>query len=243
MSLRLDSIGEVTGWGELQQNGNFRIEGQIKSRWFEASVKQVQYSPGLLLQRYRGSHDDWSNDFSNQNVTQVNGFLHYDSKVLRVAPGLTFTRLGNYIFFKEDTVTTGQRVLPMQSSGQQVIFSPEFKFSLTFLRHVNLSSQIIYTKLLDNPDNAIQVPELFINAQLSYANIFFNENFDMHGGVDVHYHSSYYPLGYDVPIQQFYVQQQITKGEKITDGALRVHPFPIVDIFLNARIKRGRVFF
>jgi Putative porin len=243
MSLNLDSIGEVSAWGELQQNGNFRIEGQIKSRWFEGSVKQVQYSPGLLLQRYRGSHDDWSNDFSNQNATQVNGYLHYNSKVLRVSPGLTFTRLGNYIFFKEDPVTTGQRVLPIQSSGQQVIFSPEFKFSLTFLRHVNLSSQIIYTKLLDNPDNAIQVPDLFINAQLSYANIFFNENFDMHGGIDVHYHSSYYPLGYDVPIQQFYVQQQITKGPRITDGALRVPAFPIVDIFLNARIKRGRIFF
>ena len=246
MSLHLDSIGEITGWGELQQNGNFRIEGQIKSRWFEASVKQVQYSPALLLQRYRGSHDDWSNDFSNQNATQVNGYLHYDSKVLRVSPGLTFTRLGNYIFFKEDTSRIDhrkQRVLPMQSSGQQVIFSPEFKFSLTFLRHVNLSSQIIYTKLLDNPDNAIQVPDLFINAQLSYANIFFNENFDMHGGIDVHYHSSYYPLAYDVPIQQFYVQQQITDGQKITDGALRVPAFPIVDVFLNARIKRGRVFF
>jgi len=244
MSLNLDSIGEVGGWVEVQQNGNFRIEGDIKSRWFEAYVKQVQYSPALLLQRYRGTHDDWTNDFSNQNATQVNGYLHYDSKVLRVAPGLTFTRLGNYIFFKEDTVSTltlnddaSQRVLPMQSSGQQVIFSPEFKFSLTFLRHVNLSSQIIYTKLLDNPDNAIQVPDLFINAQLSYANIFFNGNFDMHGGVDVHYQSSYYPLAYDVPIQQFYVQEQIT-GE-----SLRVPAFPIVDIFLNARIKRGRVFF
>ena len=247
MSLRLDSIGDITGWGELQQNGNFRIEGQIKSRWFEASVKQVQYSPGLLLQTYRGSHDYWVNNFSNQNATQVNGYLHYDSKVLSVSPGLTFTRLGNYIFFKEDTVkdaaTRKQLVLPMQSSGQQVIFSPEFKFSLTFLRHVNLSSQIIYTKLLDNPDDAIQVPDLFINAQLSYANIFFNENFDMHGGIDVHYHSSYYPLAYDVPIQQFYVQQQITHGEKITDGALRAPAFPIIDIFLNARIKRGRIFF
>jgi hypothetical protein len=237
MSLHLDLIGEVAGWVEVQQNGNFRIEGEIKSKWFEAYVKQVQYAPALLLQRYRGTHDNWTNDFSNLNATQVNGFLHYDSKVLKVSPGLTFTRLGNYIFFKEDTVTTGQRVLPMQSSGQQVIFSPEFKFSLTFLRHVNLSSQIIYTKLLDNPDDAIQLPDLFINAQLSYSNIFFNGNFDMHGGVDVHYQSSYYPLGYDVPVQQFYVQEQIT------GASLRSPAFPIVDIFLNARIKRGRIFF
>lgn len=239
MSLHLDSIGEVTGWVEVQQNGNFRIDGQIKSKWFEASVKQVQYSPSFLQQRYRGSHDDWTNDFSNVNATQVNGYLHYDSKLLKVSPGLTFTRLGNYIFFKEDTIPEGKReqtVLPLQSSGQQVIVSPELKFSITFLRHVNLSSQIIYSKLLDNPDDAIQLPDLFINTQLSYSNIFFNGNFDIHGGVDVHYQSAYYPLAYDVPIQQFYVQEQIT-GE-----ALRVPAFPIVDVFFNAKIKRGRIF-
>jgi hypothetical protein len=236
MSLHLDSIGEVTGWVEVQQNGNFRIDGQIKSKWFDASVKQVQYSPALMQQRYRGSHDDWSRDFSNVNATQVKGFLNYNSEVLRVSPGLTFTRLGNYIFFKENNVTTGQRVLPMQSSGQQVIFSPEFKFSFTFLRHVNLSSQIIYSKLLDNPDDAIQLPDLFINAQLSYANIFFNGNFDIHAGVDVHYQSAYYPLEYDVPIQQFYVQ------ERTTSESFRVPAFPIVDVFFNAKIKRGRIF-
>jgi hypothetical protein len=234
MSLHLDSIGEVTGWVEIQQEGNYRVDGQIKSKWFEASLKQVQYAPSFLQQAYRGSHDTWSNDFSSVNVTQVNGYLHYTSDILKVSPGLTFTRLGNYIFFK-DTATTGQRVLPIQSSGQQVIFSPEMKFSLTLLKHINLSSQIIYSKVLDNPDNAIQLPDLFINAQLSYANIFFNGNLDMHAGVDFHYKSPYYPLAYDIPIQQFYVQN--------TDGGLKVPKAPIVDIFFSARIKRGRIFF
>lgn len=237
MSLHLDSIGEVTGWAELQNNGNFRIDGQIKSRWFEASLKQVQYSPSLLQQAYRGSHDLWQNDFSNVNVTEINGYLHYNSKSLKVSPGLTFTRLGNYIFFKEDPISDGQRVLPVQSSGQQVIFSPELRLGFTFMRHITLSTQIIYTKLLDNPDNAIQIPELFINTQLSYENIFFNGNLDMHAGVDVHYKSDYYPLGYDAPIQQFYVQQQIVQG------AIKSPAFPIVDIFFSARIKRGRIFF
>ncbi|WP_276373814.1 putative porin [Chryseolinea sp. H1M3-3] len=237
MSLHLDSIGEITGWVEVQQEGNFRIDGQIKSKWFEGSIKQVQYAPSLLQQGYRGSHDSWTNAFSNVNATEINGYLHYNSKILKVSPGLSFTRLGNYIFFKEDAISDGQRVLPIQSSGQQVIVSPELKFSFTFMRHINLSSQIIYSKVLDNPDNAIQLPDLFINAQLSYENIFFNGNLDMHAGVDVHYKSSYYPLAYDVPIQQFYVQQQIT-GE-----AIKVPEFPIVDIFFSARIKRGRIFF
>jgi hypothetical protein len=90
---------------------------------------------------------------------------------------------------------------------------------------------------LDNPNNAIQLPEFFINAQLAYENIFFNGNLDMQAGVDVHYKSSYYPLAYDVPIQQFYVQEQLP-GE-----ALKVKAFPIVDVFFSARIKRGRIFF
>jgi hypothetical protein len=237
MSLHLDSIGEVTGWVEVQQNGNYRADGQIKSKWFEGSVRQVQYSPTLLQQTYRGTHHMWANDFSNVNVTEVNGYLHYNSRVLRVSPGLTFTRLGNYIFYKQDTVTNWPAVMPHQSNGQQVIFAPEFKLGLTVMRHINLSTQIIYSKLLDNPDDAIQLPELFINAQLSYENIFFNGNLDMHAGVDLHYKSAYYPLGYDVPIQQFYVQ------ERLSGEALEVPEFPIVDIFFSARIKRGRIFF
>jgi hypothetical protein len=239
MSLNLDSIGEVNGWAELQNNGNYRIEGNIKSKWFEASLKQLQYDPSRLQQRYYASHSDWDIDFSPVNVTQLNGYLHYNSKVIKVSPGLTFTRLGNYIFFKDtlSTQTESHGVLPVQASGRPVIVSPEFRFSLTFLRHINLSSQVIYTKVLENSGNAIQIPDLFINAQLSYENIFFNGNLDMHAGVDVHFKSAYYPLAYDVPTQQFYVQEQIS------GNALKAPEFPLIDVFFSAKIKRGRIFF
>lgn len=233
ISLKLDSLVEVTGWGELQQSGNYRIEGQIKSKWFEASLKQVQYATPFLLQAYRGSHDVWSNDFSDVNVTQVNGYLHYNSRVLSVSPGLTFTRVGNYVFFKEDDFGEKQKqtVMPIQTSGEQVIFSPELKFSITMMEHIHLGSQIIYTKVLENSKDAFQLPELFVNAQLAYENIFFNGNLDMHAGVDLHYKSAYYALSYDVPVQQFYVQQ-----------TFETPAFPLIDVFFNARIKRGRIF-
>lgn len=234
ISLKLDSLVEVTGWGELQNNGNYRIDGQIKSKWFEASLKQVQYSAPLIYQAYRGSHDVWNNDFGNVNVTQINGYLHYNSRVLNVSPGLTFTRLGNYVFFKQDSYAEfpNQKVMPVQASGQQVIFSPEFKFSFTMLRHITLSSQFIYTKLLTNSSDAIQIPDLFMNTQLSYENIFFNGNLDMHAGVELHYKSDYYAPAYDVPIQQFYVQQNFVN-----------QAYPLLDVFFDARIKRGRIFF
>jgi len=235
ISLRLDSIGEVTGWGELEHNGNYRIEGQIKSKWFEASVKQVQYSVPLLLQAYRGSHDVWYNNFKSTNVTQLNGYLHYRSKVLNISPGLTFTRLGNYTFFRytENTDTVRkQTVLPVQTGGEQVIATPEFRFSIRMLgSHLSFSGQVLYSKVLSNSGDAIQLPDLFVNSQLSYENIFFDGNLDMQAGIDFHYKSAYHALSYDVPIQQFYVQKNYAPPA-----------FPLLDVFFNARIKRGRIF-
>lgn len=231
ISLRLDSIGEVTGWAEVLQTGNYRLEGHIKSKWFEASLKQVQYAPSFLQQAYRGSHDVWENNFSDINVTQINGYIHYNSKVLSLSPGVTFTRIGNYVFFKEDPAAVGQKVLPVQTSGEQVIVSPELRLSVTMAKHIFLRGQAVYTTLLKNTDEAIQVPSLFVNGELSYENIFFNDNMDMHAGVDVHWKSTYYAPGYDVPIQQFYIQQ-----------SYKVPDFPVIDLFFSTRIKRARIF-
>ena len=231
ISLKLDSLGEINGWAELQQNGNYRIEGNIKSKWFEASLKQAQYSVPFVYQFYRGAHDVWNNDFDAINSTQINGYLHYNSRVFNISPGLTFTRVGNYVLFKEGDYGTTQTVLPIQTSGEQVFASPELKFSLRLYKHIIFSSQTIYTKVLKDTDDAIQIPDVFVNAQLAYENIHFNENLDMHAGLDFHYQSDYYALGYDVPIQQFYVQQSFVSPS-----------FPLIDVFFSARIKKGRIF-
>ena len=233
ISFALDSLVELNGWAEANQEGNYRIEGTIRSKWFEASLKQMLYAPDFLSQAYRGSHDYWDNSFSNIESSQLNGYLHYKSRVLSLSPGITFTRLRNYIFFDQvSTVETEQQVLPVQSAGNQIITSPEFRFSVTFFRHVTFSNQAIYSLFIENADDAIRVPELFVNAQLSYSNVFFNGNLDMHAGVDLHWKSAYYAPGYDPVIQQFYNQDVFESPA-----------FPLVDIFFNTKIKRARVFF
>ncbi|MBT1697383.1 hypothetical protein KK083_10885 [Fulvivirgaceae bacterium PWU4] len=233
MSLKLDSIGEVSGWAEVMQEGNYRLQGEIRSRWFEARLTQMQYEPTFFEQAYRGAHDVWNNNFGNTSLTRLNGYLHYNSRVFNISPGLTFTRLRNYVFFKQvSEVDTVQQVLPVQSGGNQVMASPEVRLSVTFLRHITLSGRAIYTHMIENADSAIQVPKLFVNAQLSYSNVFFNGNLDMHAGVDVHWKSPYYAPGYDPAVRQFYTQT-----------SFEVPSFPLVDLFFGARIKRGRVFF
>jgi hypothetical protein len=241
MALDLDTLLRVNGWVELMQqaqNTNFRLEGSIHSPWFEASLKQLLYQPGFILRGYRGAHDYWDHSsdttrFDDVDVTQLNGYLHYKNKVVDLAPGITFTRLRNYIFFDQvTTIDTLQQVLPVQSSGNHIAVSPEARLALTFFRHVTFSNQAIYTLFLENADDAIRVPELFVNAQLSYANIFFDGNLNMHAGVDLHWQSGYYAAGYDPAIQQFYNQDVFESPA-----------FPVVDVFFNAKIKRARIFF
>jgi hypothetical protein len=285
VALKLDSLVDVIGWGEIllpggefNSNANYRLEGTIISKWFDASLKQVQYAPTFLQQFYRGSHDYWNNSFSNVNTTRLSGSLHYRSKIFTFSPGLSFTRIGNYVYFKRavspyaavrefpETNTSSTDVFPHQSAGENVIVSPHVALSLTLLRHVHLRGNAIYTKVIEEADDdPFELPELFANGQLSYENIFFNGNLDMHAGVDVHWKSTYYGMAYDVPTGQFYMQgdeavagfndqggrqfsgiydsETPEVGRFLTPALPNQPNLPILDVFFNAKIKRGRIFF
>lgn len=254
IAFNLDSIGEVRGGVEFMQDPDstysgkkyYRLYGQITSKWFDASLTQMQYAPGFMEQAYRGAYNVWNNFFSNTTSSQFNGHLHYRSKVLSVSPGVTFTRLSNYVFYKDvDRSDTIRNVRPIQSTGQQVILAPELSFAVTFFRHITLSGQGIYTQLVENADSALSIPKIHMNLQLAYANIFFNGNFDIHTGVDVHWRSAYDALGYDVALRQFYIPNDFRQDGPggYQRSTFQVPAHPIVDVFINAKVKRGRIFF
>lgn len=231
VSLELDSLFTLNGNVELMQTGNYRIQANLTSRWLEASLLQMQYTPSFVSQVYRGAHDVWNNNFENINMTRLAGTAHLITKNVSIHPGLSLMRIGNYVFFKDDPARNGQRVLPQQVAEEQVIFSPEFRVNFTLSRHVHLETTAIYSRFFQSSADAFQIPELFVNTQLSYANIFFNGNLDMHAGVDIHWQSDYYAYGYDVPVQQFYVQRTFASPS-----------YYIIDLFFNAKIKRARIF-
>lgn len=269
IALRLDSLITIGGWGEfLLENQNYRLEGNIRSKWFDATLRQLQYDPSYLSQYYRGSQDYWMRSFSPTNSTELGGNLHYRSESFSISPGINLSRIGNYVYFKSATVPEDRigtynefnpdsvDVLPFQTSSDIIMASPQLRLELRMLKHIYFRGLAIYTTKLEDPDNAISIPELFANAQLSYENIFFNENFDMHGGVDIHWHSAYYALAYDVPTAQYYIQgekintpfltnnRNEVPGSPLPPGPRFQSPaFPIIDLFLSARIKRGRIFF
>jgi hypothetical protein len=235
MSIELDSVTRLTGWAEYLRDatgGNYRIEGNLKTPWLDASLKNLQSKPGFMQTYYRGAHDYWINSsFSNLNTLQANGFLKARVGPLFLSPGFTYTLLSKYIFFKENLAQTTQKVLPMQSSGFQNVVSPEVRMELALWKRVYFRPQVIYTKLLKNADDALSIPKLFVNAQLTYEGFMFKKNLFAQIGVECHWHSDYYAKGYDVPTQQFFIQNsEVMKA------------YPVTDLFLSGKIKRGRLF-
>ncbi len=232
LALDIDSIFTLTGWAEIMANGNYRIEGNLSSRWLEATLKQSQYLPSYLQQGYRGSHDVWYNNFAAIESSQLSGFIHYRDRAVSISPGVALTRLKNYVYFKYGEFDEEQTVLPVQSGGDQIFASPELRFNLKAGNHITLHTRSIYTVFLKNDNDAMRIPPLFVNAQIAYNNIHFGGSLEVHSGFEVHWQSTYAADAYDLVTQQFYRQDNF-----------KVPSFPNVDVFVNAKIRRARVFF
>ncbi|MCZ8021273.1 MAG: hypothetical protein O9302_00655 [Cyclobacteriaceae bacterium] len=211
---------------------NYKIGVGLETPWLEGSLVRAQYKPTFVQQAYIGEFDGWLNSFRDIEVNQLKGFAKLPLKGLKASAGVTLTTLNNYVFFNLNEEATKQKVLPQQSNGNQIMQSPEFRLQWQFIRKkFTLDARALYTSVLENSNNAIQVPEWLLHGQLAYQNIFFDGNFDIQLGVEARWQSAYFGNGYDVPTQQFYTQQQFRNNDYL-----------LLDTFFNWKMKRGRIF-
>ncbi len=216
---------------EVMQDGNYRIQGIFRTKLLEVTAHRSLSKPGFLQQAYRGAHSEWFNNFTDTDFSSLDAKLNIKYKRLSISPGLNYTDIGNYVFFKETSVGEEQQYLPFQSSGRQRILSPALDFHIEPLKKVFLRGNVILSQVLENADNAIQIPTLFTNIQLAYRHDVPGKNIGYHFGVDFHWRSSYFAQAYGTAVQQFYVQE-----------SFKVPEFPLVDPFFNLKMRRARIF-
>ncbi len=232
LSLQLDSLSEISGSAEYLLGGFYRIDAKITTPWFDGYFKNALSKPGLMPMIYQGSHDYWNQSFSPISSTQAQGFAKLNTGPLQFSAGATFTLLHNYVFFKENSDPAAkEKVTPRQSSGNQSTFSPEVRIGIQFFKHIYFRPKVIYTSFLVNDDQALSIPEVFVNAQLTYENHLFKNHLQLQVGFDTHWQSAYHGLGYDIPIQQFYVQNTALSPA-----------YPLIDIFFTGKMRRARFF-
>ncbi|HEV8514375.1 MAG TPA: putative porin, partial [Cyclobacteriaceae bacterium] len=193
ISFRFDSLSQLSGQAEYLLDGHYKIEGSLRTPWLDAELRSALAKPGFMQQVYRGGYNTWNYGFTNTFSNQISGRIKAQLGPLFVSPGLTYTALKDYIYFKSDTL---QQALPHQSSGNQQIVSPELRMDIRLLKKIHLRPEVTYTLLLNNDDNAVSIPAWFTNVQLSYENFIFKGALQIQAGVEMHNKSNYKALGY-----------------------------------------------
>ena len=228
VSFRFDSLSQLSGQAEYLLDGHYKIQGALRTPWLDAELNSTLAKPGFMQQVYRGGYNTWNYSFTNTFSNQISGRIKAQLGPLFISPGLTYTALKDYIYFKSDPL---QQALPHQSSGNQQIVSPELRMDIRLFKKIHLRPEMIYTLLLNNDDDAVSIPTWFTNVQLSYEGFLFKGALQVQAGIELHAKSNYKALSYAPAIQQYYLQDSFISPS-----------FWTTDLFLNGRIKRGRLF-
>jgi hypothetical protein len=231
LAFDIDSLTRLSGMAEINQLGNYSIDARFTSKLIEASFVQSIARPGVVYQQYRGSHDFWNNSFDNITGLKIEGFLKTPFKKFLLAPGLSYTLLSNYVYFKKGNYQQEQTVLPQQSASVINIANPQVKWAINLTKGIKVSGMVINNLTLSDEEGATSIPDWLATGQISLEDYWFDNNLQIHLGFDVTWRSSYQAMGYDIPISQYYIQNDETVGNAL-----------LVDPFINAKIKRGRLF-
>lgn len=232
LAFDVDSLTRLQGKFEINQLGNYSLEAQFSSKWLDARFTQSIARPSFLSQGYWGSHDFWKNDFHNTTGLKLDGFLKTPFKKFLVAPGLAYTLLSQYIYFRKGDFNQTQTVLPVQASGDLNVVNPQVKLGLTLFKTLKINTHIIHSITLSDADGAFPLPDWWAISQIAYDGYIFKKNLQIHAGIDVFYRSGYFANAYDYAIQQYYVQTETALKDAV-----------VADVFINGRMKRSRFFF
>ncbi|MCX7637197.1 MAG: putative porin [Cyclobacteriaceae bacterium] len=228
--LPLPKLGTLSGKLNWMFDNRYYFIANLNTHWLVASLSRSVYTPGFVQQAYRGNHNTWLNNFSETEASELKGNLIIQTKRFSLYPGLSLNTYRNLIFFR-DGFMGSQRMLPVQTDGYQTVVLPQLRISVEPVKNLFLRGEWTYSRILENAGDALQLPSWYAQAQLSYANIWFNGNFDFQVGMEVNYKRPYLAYAYAPSVQQFYLQTQFTTPD-----------FPLLDVFLNAKILRGRIF-
>lgn len=227
-----DSLSYINAYGEYLLEGNFKLGGSLKNSWVEVEGYSALTQPTFIQQAYLGRHDLWVNNFDDPITTNLKGSFNFSRGPLTIQPKASYTLISNYIYFAETDLIADRSLQPVQASSDISIITGEVELSVNFLKYLNFNTELIYTNVSGGSADAIRIPDLFANGQLYFNKAIFKGNLPVQIGFDVHWRSAYFANAYDPAIMQFYVQDRF-----------EVPSYPIVDVFFNAQMKRGRFFF
>ncbi|WP_026350419.1 putative porin [Dyadobacter beijingensis] len=218
-----DSVQYLTAEADLNlaRNVEYRLKGELNTRWGKAGFQSIQTAPDLLVQRYISNHFDWRTNFDPTKVQTIYASLALKTKKIEFVPEAQIHQINDYIYY--DTAA-----VPRQLNAGFRLLRVGFNSGI-HLNRWNFTTMGFLT-LNDNKD-VIRIPTVFASGEVTfdftYAKVLFIQL-----GLAARYRSSYLADAYMPITQQFHLQDSTSLNANV-----------VVDGFANVRIKRVRLFF
>jgi len=212
--------------GELMNNGNHQLSAIYENRFWELSYKRLMYDPGSIHERYFSNHYEWYNDFGAVQSDNFKALFKVPLKMITIKPYFNLSMVKNYIYFDTDK-------MPSQATGFAQLYSPGIDFNIDFGKYLHWVNTFIYTFKTgeEEAQDVFRIPSIFVNSNLYFSKMMFNEKMLMTFGLNTHYQSNYFADGYDPVTQQFYVQNDF-----------EIPSYFLADVYVNIQIKTVKLF-
>lgn len=218
---------QILGQADYLEGGFYNIYGRIAFGPFYGSIQQVKRKPSYLETGYRSTFNEWFLNPEGPVSSELDAGLIFKPGRWVLNGGTRIQRLTNHIYFEK----TASSIRAAQNNGTIAALSPYIDITSWFGKHWLLDANATYSIVGGDNPQVYPLPELLANLQFSFNDISFQGNLEWQLGFDIHWTTEYFAPGYDPLVQQFYIQNEFL-----------IPAVPRIDLFLNAKINRGRIF-
>jgi hypothetical protein len=202
---------------------NYRIneDNQLSFRY-----QKINKLPDLNYNLYQSGYIDynWHNDFKNEKINNIE--VKADTKWGNAS--LQLTTLNDHLYFSNDDPAL---LIVSPKQYRNTINYLSLKVGKEFrLWKFAIDNTVLYQKT-DQNDNILNVPQIVTRNTLYFSDYVFKRAMFIQTGITLNYFTKYYANEYNPLLGEFYVQDQKEIGD-----------FPMLDFFLNAKVRQTRIY-
>lgn len=195
---------------------------------FTALYQNLSKVPNLNFTLFQSDfiHYNWYNSFNNE---KINNFKFNATTQWGIAEA-QLTTLNDYLYFSNDDLTGEKILVTPKQYGKTIGYlsvkaQKEFKFGKFGLDNTVLFQQVT------QEDPILNVPKFVTRNTFYFSDHVFKKAMLLQTGITFQYFTAYHANSYNPLLSEFYVQNT----EKIGS-------FPLMDFFVNARVRQTRIF-
>ena len=221
-----DRLGDLINIVLVSQNKNFN---------YSLGFNTLNKHPGLYFELFESNYSEirWANKLNSVKINNIN--LEFNSRTFG-SLNFDFTKIDNFTYFDlkdKSTLNDDQdlKLIPKVNQHTNSInylklkWQKEFKFG-----KFGLDNTFIFQNF-DQDQNILNLPNYIFRNTIYFSDHVFKRAMFLQTGLTFKYFSKYYANEYNPLISSFHVQNDKKIGN-----------FPMIDVFVNARIKRTRLF-